>query len=248
MRSAIEKSLATGLDPKIVEAILDSFENMISKNQTADYQYSLMQAGRFVEHVLRGIEFVRTGVVVTEIKSVAAEIRNIENDTGLNDSLRFLIPRALYGMIYDIRSKRNAVHVKEIDPSRIDTSLAISAASWVVAELLRLYHQGPEKDIVQLMGVLSRGRVPLVEVIADEALVTSKVPVNVELLLLLVHATPVGMSRTDLGRLAKCSASSVTRGLQSLTDDRYIHRVRDGQYFPTSTGEAYLADWIESKS
>jgi len=246
MRDAVERSLQGKLDATIVSDLLDAYEKLVAEAHLADHASALMHAGRFVEHSLRAIEFIRSGKVPTEIKSVSAEIRKFENDVSLNDSLRYLIPRAAYGMIYDIRSKRNAVHVNEIDPSSIDAALAIATAGWILSEFLRLYHNAPEKEIKQLLATLSRGRVPLIEVIEDEALVTSKVPVNVELLLLLTHASPKGLTRTDLGRLAKCSASSVTRGLRSLTDERLVHLSRENRHIATGAGEAYLAEWLST--
>ena len=50
-----------------------------------------------------------------------------------------MVPRIALAMIYDIRSKRGAVHVKEIDPRHIDVDLAVKAASWIMAELVRVY-------------------------------------------------------------------------------------------------------------
>jgi len=246
MRDVIEDSLGTKIDPCVVADILDSYENLLVENRAADYASALMHAGRFVEHVLRAIEHVRTGAAPAAIKSVAATMRSIENDPTLSESLRLLIPRAAYGMIYDIRSKRNAVHVNEIDPSSIDTALAASAAGWILAELLRLYHSSSDRQIAQIIIALTRAQLPLVETIGDEVLVSTKVPVNIELLLLLAHAMPIGLSRGDLGKQAKCSASSVTRSIQALESDRLIHRDRNGTFHPTGQGEAFLLDWLQS--
>ena len=50
------------------------------------------------------------------------------------------MPRVAQAMVYEVRSKRSAVHVKEIGPRTIDAALCVQAASRVMAELLRLYH------------------------------------------------------------------------------------------------------------
>jgi hypothetical protein len=244
VRQIVEASLSTAIDRSIVEDLLGSYERLIAENRLGDHAAALMQAGRFVEHTFRAIEYVRTGKAPALIKSVAAAMRTIEADTAIVDSLRILIPRVAYGMIYDIRSKRNAVHVNEIDPSPIDTALAASAAGWILAELLRLYHSGSEREIARTMSALTQARLPLVEVILDEALVSAKVPVNIELLLLLANAAPNGLTRSDLGKSAKCSASSVTRSLQALEADRLIHKARDGAFYPTGAGEIFLSSWL----
>ena len=120
------------------------------------------------------IEAKRTGSVPPEIKSVAATVKGLENDTTLPESLRLLIPRALYGMIYNLRSKRDAVHVKEIDPRSIDVAMAVSAASWVIAELLRIYHVSDEQIVSLRMLALTRASIPFIEALDGETFVGRK--------------------------------------------------------------------------
>ena len=78
------------------------------------------------------------------------------------------MPRVAQAMVYEVRSKRSAVHVKEIDPRTIDAALCVQAASRVMAELLRLYHVDGEADVTEAMAALMRGHIPLVEAFGDE--------------------------------------------------------------------------------
>ncbi len=205
-----------------------------------------MSGGRFVEHALRLIEAKRTGSVPAEIKSVATTIKGLENDTVLPEPLRLLIPRVLYGMIYNLRSKRDAVHVKEIDPTSIDVAMAVSAASWVIAEFLRLYHDSDEEIVRQRMLALTRTSIPFIEARGGETFVSRNVKPAIELLLLLTNAGPLGMTRRLLGFSAKCSQSSVTKGLQALEAERFVHQSALGNYFITSSGEMHLAEQLTS--
>ena len=122
---ATRVDLAAHFPASIVDDILNTYMKLLSKRREGKLDDGLMQAGRFVEHVLRAVEFKKSGNLPTEIKSVAATVRDIENATSLPDSLRLLIPRALYGMAYNLRSKRDGVHVKEIDPRSIDLAAII---------------------------------------------------------------------------------------------------------------------------
>jgi hypothetical protein len=244
MRDQIIKDLSADLDGATVVSLFDAYEELVAKHRGGDLEGALTKAGRFVEHALRLIEGKRTGTVPTEIKSVAVTVRALENDTALPEPLRLLIPRALYGMIYNIRSKRDAVHVKEIDPRHIDVAMAVSAASWVIAELLRLYHASDEEVVGQRMLALTRTSIPFIESQDGETFVNRKVKPAIELLLLLAHAGPAGMTRKTIGTSAKCSPPTVTKGLQALDADRFVHKSGSGSYFITSTGEAHLADLL----
>lgn len=229
-----------------VVSLLDSYEELIAKHRGGDLEGALVKAGRFVEHALRLIEAKRTGSVPPEIKSVAATIGTIEKGTTLPEPLRLLIPRALYGMIYNLRSKRDAVHVKEIDPRGIDVAMAVSAASWVIAELLRMYHVSDEDTVRQRMLALVRTSIPFIEAVDGEVIVNRNVKAPIELLLLLAHAGPNGMTRKALGISAKCSPPAVTKALQVLKDERFVHQSAAGSYFLMSTGEAHLAKELAS--
>jgi hypothetical protein len=248
MRDQIIKDLSLHLDGATVVSLLDAYEELIAKHRGGDLEGALTKAGRFVEHALRLIEGKRTGTVPPEIKSVATTINVLQNETSLPEPLRLLIPRALYGMIYNIRSKRDAVHVKEIDPRGIDVAMAVSAASWVIAELLRMYHVSDERIVNQRMLALTRTAIPFIEALDGETFVNRKVKPAIELLLLLAQAGPNGMTRRILGTSAKCSAPAVTKGIQFLEDERFVHQSASGSYFITSTGEVHLAEQLQGNA
>lgn len=244
MRDAIIADLSTKVPSLLATDLVEAYEQLVAKHRGGDLEAALTKAGRFVEHTLRLIECIRTGTAPAEIKQITAAMRAIENDTTLPDSLRFLIPRAAYGMIYDLRSKRNAVHVKETDPTAIDVALTVAAAGWITAELLRLYHKSDEKAVVDAMLALTRGTIPLVESINGEVFVGKKVPAKFELLLLLAHAKPKGMSRASIGSAAKCSQPSVSTALKALGSERMVHLGADHSYYISSNGEQLLGQWL----
>lgn len=240
----IKADLSSHIDSTIVDDILESYAKLLTKHRASKLDEALVAGGRFVEHILRAIEYVRTNKILSEIKSVAATNTKIENDTSLPETLRLLIPRALYGMVYNIRSKRNAVHVKEIDPRGIDVAMSVAAASWVLAELVRIYHVSDEKSVARCMLVLSRTAIPFIESVGGEIVVGKKVPPRVEILLLLAHANSDGLTRNAIGKMAKCSASSVTKSLQGLVTDRLAHQSEAKSYFIMSDGETVLAKYL----
>jgi hypothetical protein len=56
-------------------------------------------------------------------------------------SLRVLIPRLL-SPLYEIRNNRGVGHVGgDVDPNLMDATVVYSTASWILAELVRVFHQ-----------------------------------------------------------------------------------------------------------
>ena len=184
MIDQIIDDLSCNIDPSICTDLVHSYQNSVSRFHKGDIEGCLSAVGKFVENTLRAIEFIRTGKRLKEIKHVATTVTAIENDKNLPESLRILVPRIARSMIYDIRSKTGAVHVKEINPRYMDASLAIQAASWVTAEFLRLYHKSSESEVSIAMAALMRTHVPFVESFRDEVVVTRPVKCELELLLL----------------------------------------------------------------
>jgi hypothetical protein len=244
MRDLISRNLSASIDPSVVDGLLSSYEKLLARFRKGDLDGSLSQAGKFVENVLRAVEFIRMGVAPAEIKAPSQTVKEIEKDNSLPEALRLLIPRIAHAMIYDIRSKRGAIHVKEIDPRQIDAALSVQAASWVLAEFLRLYHDGDEAAVSHAMRVLMRPHVPFIEQFGHEHVVTKNVPCNIELLLLLARAAPEGLDRTGLGQSSKYTPSTVTGAVKRMQKARHIHRTQDGRYHITGTGENCLADYV----
>jgi hypothetical protein len=134
--------------------------------------------------------------------------------------------------------------VKEIDPRQIDASLAVQAASWVLAEFIRLYHDSDEVAVADAMATLMRPHIPFVEQFGGESVVTRVVPCDVELLLLLAREGRDGLDRRAIGQASKYPPSSVTQSLQRMDKARHVHRTREGIFHITGPGEKYLLNYL----
>lgn len=249
MRETIKLNLASFLPEDVVESILLSYEDMVSRYQKGDIDGCLSTAsGKFVENILRAILFLSTGSTPKEIKSVSQCLDNIKNDKTLSDSLRLLIPQIAYHSIYEMRSKRGALHVKEINPRNIDASLSIHSASWIMAELLRIYHSDSEEEITKSMTILMRGNSPIIEKFGDHEIVTTDLGCDLELLLLISKAEPHGISRKDLGKRCQYAAPDITKCLSKLKDkkNRFVYEMEGKIFRITSVGESLLKNSLTS--
>jgi len=238
----IRTALSSKLPPVLVNDILRSFSDCVANLNSGNYKGCLNDAGLFSEHVLRALTFDATGSVPKEIKNFAEAAKLIEKSSITSEALRVLVPRILGSSAYDLRSKRGAVHVKGVDPQKRDAVLAVTASSWTLAELLAEYGNivGPALDTV--IASLMRRKLPLVEHINGEPVVTADVPTHLEALLI-IDGHPEGVSRRDLGKLVKRSPSSVTHALTKLDDERLAHQ-SSGLWFITGKGEESIANLL----
>lgn len=77
-------------------------------------------------------------------------------------SIRLLIPRTLL-TLYEVRNNRNVGHVGgDVDPNIMDATAVFSLASWVLAELIRIYHAVSTAEAQEAVDALSERKLPLV--------------------------------------------------------------------------------------
>lgn len=83
-------------------------------------------------------------------------------------SLRILIPRLL-PVLYEIRNNRNVGHVgAEVNPNHVDAVAVLSMASWVMAELVRIFHNVTLVEAREAVESLAERRHPLVWEVEDK--------------------------------------------------------------------------------
>ena len=78
-----------------------------------------------------------------------------------DDSLRLHIPRLLKG-IYGIRSKRGVGHIGEVDANLMDATIVMAVCDWVMAELIRLYHNCSADEAQGVVDRLVKRSVPVI--------------------------------------------------------------------------------------
>jgi hypothetical protein len=136
----IKSILTRAFSDKHTSAVLKHFSEGIKKYQEADWEGSLTKVGKFVESVLK-LLWVHCGQTLPRGRDFKAGqiIRNLGNLSAsqYSDTVRLLIPRGC-AFIYDVASNRGARHdPDEIDPNKMDASVAVSTMSWILAEMVR---------------------------------------------------------------------------------------------------------------
>jgi hypothetical protein len=77
-------------------------------------------------------------------------------------SMRILIPRML-PPLYEIRNNRNVGHVGgDVDPNQMDAVAVYSIASWVMGELVRVFHRTSVKEAQEAVDALAERKLSLI--------------------------------------------------------------------------------------
>ncbi len=154
-------SLPSGLrDP-----LLDEYRSIVQNYMERKWLPSELSGGRFCEitySILLGYATGNYPTTPSKPSNFVMACRQLENHNNVPRSFQILIPRMLPAL-YEIRNNRGVGHVGgDVDPNYMDSTAVLGMANWIMAELIRVFHQLPVDEAQRAVDLLVERRVPLV--------------------------------------------------------------------------------------
>lgn len=88
--------------------------------------------------------------------------RKLEQNTHVPRSFQILIPRLLPA-IYEVRNNRGVGHVGgDVNPNHMDATFVVTSCNWIMAELVRVYHNISIDEAQTIVDNLVERRIPLI--------------------------------------------------------------------------------------
>jgi hypothetical protein len=113
-------------------------------------------------------------------------------------SLRILIPRVLLPL-YEIRNNRGVGHVGgDVDPNFLDATSVFGMASWVLAEMIRVFHGVSTREAQETVDALVERKHPLIWEVEGMKRVLDPSMEKGDQALLLLYAQPSWVEEKDL--------------------------------------------------
>ncbi len=227
------KNALAGLPASLRNELITSYSDIVRNYVERRWEPSELNGGKFAEVVYSIVE----GAVAGSFPNQAHKPRNMKDacqsleNKALNSSLvgdkslRVFIPRALV-FLYDVRNHRGVGHVGgDVNPNSMDALAVLSLASWVMAELVRVFHGVSTQAAENTVEALVERRTPLIW--QAEASIKRVLVANMttkDQVLLLLHHSIGWVSVLDLFRWVEYSNSTVFRKrvLTGLHEGRYI--------------------------
>lgn len=154
--------------------------------------------------------------------------RALENHAHMPRSFQILIPRLLPAL-YEIRNNRSVGHVGgDVDPNHMDSTAVVGIASWIMAELLRVFHNLTTDQAQAMVDALVDTRIPFVWKSASAKRVLRKDMSLHDEVLLLLAGEPLPVQISDLLKWTGYKNKGYfLRLLRKLHDDRLVHLSED---------------------
>jgi len=204
-----------------------------------DLRPSAVEGGRFAEAVFRVLQWATTNnyqPLGKALPSVDKMIVTLENAQG-PESVRLHIPRTLR-LIYDVRNKRDVAHLSDgIDPNQQDATLVVRNMEWVLAELVRLFHNVSPTEAHGIIADLVSKDVPLIQVFDGFPRVLKQLRASDHFLVLLYWRGSEGATLAELSAWARSAMRSNLRKTLSRLDAKDLVHLQDDRYLLTHLGE-----------
>lgn len=234
--SSVLAGLPQGLRDELLECYRDIMSNYIERR----WRSAELDGGRFCEIVFSIVEGALKGTFPAKAYKPSNMFQSCiglegkyppdPNRTG-DRSLRIMIPRLL-PVLYEIRNNRNVGHVGgDVNPDHMDAESVQSLASWLMAELVRIFHKTSMKEAEDTVDALVERKTPLIwEVEGIKRVLDHKMSAKDQVKLFLHHSTG-WVSVGDLVKWIEYSNPAVFRSkvLVPLHEERLIEYDADKQ-------------------
>jgi hypothetical protein len=224
--------LLAGLPAGLRGPLIASFQEIAANYAEHRWEPAELNGGKLCEVVFTIINGALSGVFPTKpskpsnmVDSCRALEKKPATTSLVGDrSLRILIPRILTSL-YEIRNNRNVGHVGgDVDPNYLDATAVFGMSSWVVAELVRVFHSVSTKEAQESVDALIERKIPLIwEVGTVRRVLDSTISARDQSLLLL-HQRPGWVNEKDLSSWVEYSSVAMFRSrvLDLLHGERLI--------------------------
>jgi hypothetical protein len=177
------------------QPLIDCYNEVCRNYAQSRWEPAELNGGKFSEVVYTIIEGTLTGNFASapsKPQNFATACRALEAMPSTSRpgdrSLRILIPRVLVAL-YEIRNNRGVGHVGgDVNPNHMDSTLVHAATSWVIAELIRVFHSLTTTEAQSLVDALVERKLPIIWDLGEIKRVLSTAHSAAEQTLLLLYS------------------------------------------------------------
>jgi hypothetical protein len=144
--------------------LLTEYQSIVQNFSEHRWSPSELSGGKFCEIVftiLDGHAKSAYAASPAKPKDFVGACRRLESNAHGPRSFQILIPRILPAL-YEVRNNRGVGHVGgDVDPNHMDAVFVLTSCNWIMAELIRVFHNVPVKEAQDIVDELAERRMPL---------------------------------------------------------------------------------------
>lgn len=155
------------------QELLDEYAKITRNYREHRWEAAELDGGRLCEVAytildghLQGDQFAAHATKPNRFEDACRALGQTARTAG-SDSARLTIPRVLVGL-YDLRNRRGVGHVGgDVNANHMDATYVLHAAQWIMAELVRLFHNVTVTEATAVVDALVDRTVPVLWQVGD---------------------------------------------------------------------------------
>jgi hypothetical protein len=190
----------SSIPPGLRDPLIKEYKSIVQNYLERKWSPSELSGGKFCEIVYTILKGYSIGTYVSKPQKppdFVSACRALESTPTVR-SFQILIPRMLPAL-YEIRNNRGVGHVAgDVDPNHMDATAVLSMTSWIMAELIRVFHNIKVEEAQKLVDLLVERRTPLVWQDGDMKRVLMPKLILKDQILLIISSAPSEVDFDDL--------------------------------------------------
>src|ERR1017187_3262099 len=158
-------TLLAAIPAGLRDPLIQEYNSIVQNFMERRWSPSELSGGKFCETVYTILDGYFVGTYAsspTKPRDFVTACRSLESKSGGPRSFQILIPRTLPAL-YEVRNNRGVGHAGgDVDPNLMDATAVISMASWILAELVRVFHNTSTAEAQDAVERLVERRMPAV--------------------------------------------------------------------------------------
>jgi hypothetical protein len=208
-----------GLPQALRDDVLKSYQEIMSNYLERRWEPSELNGGKFCEAAYSVIDgavkgsFPARATKPARMLDACQALEKMPANAGRvgDRSLRVLIPRVL-PVLYEVRNNRGVGHLGgDVDANHMDAEAVQAMASWVMAELVRIFHGVTTEAAQEAVDALVERKTPLIWEVGNVRRVLDPGMSAKNQVLTFLHHNTGWVSATDLFNWVEYSNASVFR-------------------------------------
>ncbi|MBI5040140.1 MAG: hypothetical protein HZB57_02730 [Gammaproteobacteria bacterium] len=195
---------------------MDAYSQIVHNFRESRWEPSELNGGKLCEVVycvLRGYVDGKFPAKAKKPRNMADACKALEaaDSNIFPRSVRIQIPRMIVAL-YEVRNNRGVGHVGgDVDPNHMDARYVLESAKWVMAELVRIFHDLDPRAATETVDGLVDRTVPVVWEVGERKRVLNAELSKKKQTLLLLYSTKSPISVSDLLSWVEHSSLSAFR-------------------------------------
>ncbi|MGJ5826958.1 hypothetical protein [Streptomyces ossamyceticus] len=213
----VHSNVLGGLPVNLREELIGALANITRNFSEGRWEPSELNGGKLCEivySIIRGHADGQFPQRPYKPNNMVRECQKLEQETQLPRSLRIQVPRILIAL-YEIRNNRGVGHAgSDVDPNHMDAVAVLYMSKWIVAELIRVFHDVDTATASEAVDALVERQLEVVwSVDGKKRVLSEKLSLHDKTLLLLYSESSPVAEKDLLSWTEAANASSYRRDI-----------------------------------